>query len=243
MKAMIMAAGLGTRLKPFTASMPKALVPVGDIPMLQRVITRLRSGGVSDVIINLHHFGGQIREFCGKNNNFGINISFSDESERLLDTGGGLMKASDFFRDGNPFVVHNADVLSFTDLSRLRSVMEQSSPLAVLVCKPRKSSRMLIFDSSLVLCGWQNTTTGEIIMARECRNPVKLAFSGIQIIHPMIFDLVRFSGVFSLISLYLDLAAKYDIVAYPDEQPWFDLGTTESIKKAEEFMLMNPYYE
>lgn len=239
MKAMILAAGLGTRLGALTADKPKALVEVNGKPMLEHVVENLKSYGITEIIVNVHHFGGQIIDFLKQNNNFGIRIEVSNESDALLDTGGGLMKASYFFDDGKPFLVHNVDVLSRTDLHKLEIYHTHIKSLATLVIKKRETSRYLLVDKYQLLCGWKNTKTGEKIVVRYGEKLTEAAFSGIQILNPAIFKLCTKKGKFSLTELYLDLAAEHKIVVYNDCALWFDLGKPENIEEAEKSLFNN----
>lgn len=233
MKAMIFAAGLGTRLGPLTNSMPKALVEVNGKAMLEHVVEYLKSFGIRDVIINIHHFGNLIKEFITQKQQFGINIEISDESDELLDTGGGLLKAAHFFNDGRPFVAHNVDVLSKTDLNKVIEHHKQSAALATLVVKKRNTARYFLCDESGSICGWRNTKTGEEIIVKPANPVSEFAFSGIQIVDPKIFAVNKLTGKFSLTKMYLDLAGKYPIGTYKDDGLWFDLGKPENIIEAE----------
>ena len=162
MKAMVFAAGLGTRLRPLTDNMPKALVPVGGVPMLQHVILNLKRYGFEDIIVNIHHFGQQVMDFLAENGNFGISIHISDERGELLETGGGILKAREFFDDGEPFLVHNADVLTDLDLSEFYKFHLHNSADATLLTAERVTSRYLLLDNFNRLNGWINVKTGEV---------------------------------------------------------------------------------
>lgn len=233
MRAMLLAAGLGTRLKPFTDHHPKALAIVGGKTLLQRNVEYLIGNGVTDIIINVHHFSDQIIAALSGYNNFGINIQVSDESEEVLETGGGLLKARGFFKDNSPFILMNVDIL--TDLN-IRSMILQhisSKSLATLAVTNRKTSRYLLFDSDRQLCGWKNVKTGEQKISRESTDVEALAFSGIHIISPEIFPMVSLSGKFSMIELYLALAKTESIHAYDHTGSKFmDVGTPASIQEA-----------
>lgn len=226
MKAMILAAGLGTRLKPLTDKIPKALVSYEGQPLIEHVIKKLINHGFDEIIVNVHHFAGQITEYLRNKKKFGIRIEISDESDLLLDTGGGLKKAAWFFDDGNPFLVHNVDIISDTDLSALYKNHLDYQPIAMLSVRSRKSSRCLLFDESGILCGWKNFTTGQVIMPRKTENPpLEMAFNGIQILSTRIFDFMPDNEVFSLIDLYLNLAARENIRYYYDNSTsWIDAG-------------------
>lgn len=226
MKAMILAAGLGTRLKPLTDKIPKALVSVDGKPLLEHVIQKLKSHGFDEIIINVHHFAEQAIDYLEEQNNFGIKIEISDEREKLLDTGGGVKKASWFFDDGKPFLVHNVDIISDTDLTALYRQHLYSETIATLSVRERKSSRYLLFDDKYVLCGWKNITSGETKLPRLANSSFKeLAFSGIQILSPLILDLLPDKDVFSLIDLYLSIAANQKIMGMIDNSShWIDAG-------------------
>jgi NDP-sugar pyrophosphorylase family protein len=233
MKAMIFAAGLGTRLGFLTENKPKALVEVNGKPMLQHVVEYLQRYGIREIIVNVHHFGPLINDFIKQKASFGIHIEISDESNELLDTGGGLIKASHFFADGKPFVAHNVDVLSKTNLNEVLKAHEQSNALATLVVKNRSTARYFLSNTDGNICGWRNTKTGEEIIAKPSADYLEVAFSGIQIIDPKIFGCNTLSGKFSLTKMYLELAKAYTIATYKDEGLWFDLGKPENIKEAE----------
>jgi len=162
MKAMIFAAGLGTRLKPLTDSMPKALVPIGGKPLLQHIIEKLSNAGFKEIVINVHHFPEQIIRFLRDNDNFGLHIEVSDESDKLLDTGGGIRKASAFLKGDTPFLVHNVDILSNADLGKLYDSHTRQEEMATLLVSQRKTSRYLLFDEQYMLKGWINDSTDEV---------------------------------------------------------------------------------
>lgn len=193
MKAFVLAAGLGTRLKPWTLEHPKALVPVGGVPMLQRVIGRLRDEGFNDLTVNVHHFAGQIIDFL-KDTDFGVDVNISDESELLLDTGGGLLNASRFLHDGSsPVLVHNADILSDAPLAGIMSAHKYSGADISLVTSPRDSQRKLVFGENGELCGWHNLATDEYRPAGFDVSPGmhENAFSGIYVIGAEVFGVLR----------------------------------------------------
>lgn len=235
MKAMILAAGLGTRLKPLTDRIPKALVSVNGVTLLEIVLKRLIHAGYEEVIINLHHHGDQIRSFLDLHKNFGIRIECSDECNQLLDTGGGLQKASWFFDDGQPFLLHNVDILTDLDLSALRRTHMKNQPLATLAVRHRTSSRHLYFDSNYRLKGWTNHKTGEIKPAgTDLTNTEELAFSGIQILSPEIFKFMRQEGPYSMITLYTGLCREQPILGLVhDSGHWSDVGKPEELTAAE----------
>ena len=241
MKAMILAAGLGKRLKPFTDSHPKALAVVNGKTLLQRNIEYLAGFGIKDVIVNVHHFANQVKKFIAKNNGFGSNITISDESDALLETGGGLKKAGWFFTDSTlPFVVINVDVLTDMDLAAMIDEHKKLQPLATLAVTSRRTSRYFLFDEMPNLCGWKNEKTGEQKISREAREYSEKAFSGIHVISPKIFPLIKMSGLppgmnkFSMVDIYLELAKSHTITAFDHSNTKFiDVGKPESIVKAE----------
>lgn len=242
MKAMVLAAGLGTRLRPLTNTLPKALVPVNGTPLLEHVIQRLKFYGFCDIIINVHHFAGQIVEFLQQKQHFGVNIAISDERDKLLDTGGGLKKAAWFFDDGQPFLVHNVDILTDLDLSEfyrahLHAPHLQSQALATLAVRQRPTSRYVLFNQENLLCGWENRTTGErkIVRSTPEEELIPLGFSCLQVIQPEIFELLPEQEVFSITDAYLKLAAHHKIAAFRhDESLWMDVGRKDQLAKAEE---------
>jgi NDP-sugar pyrophosphorylase family protein len=236
MKAMIFAAGLGTRLYPFTANGPKALVEVGGKSLLQRAIEKVSAAGYTELVINIHHFGEQIIDFLKANHNFGISISISDERDQLLDTGGGILKASQWLKGNEPFLVYNVDVLSDIDLELFRKYHLHMGGIATLAVRKRQTSRYLLFNDELILSGWRNMNTGEEILARSCADSTLFAFSGIQLIEPAIFDLISESGRFPLIPLYLRLAKSIPIIGYHDHSSfWMDLGKPDQLLEAEKY--------
>ncbi len=202
MKGMILAAGLGTRLKPFTENHPKALLPINGKSLLQRNIAFLQSFGVNDIVVNVHHFAEQIISTLKENNGWGANIMVSDETDEVLETGGGLKKAGFFLQDAvEPFVLMNADMLTDLDLGAMKNLHTQSKVLATLAVTNRSTSRYLLFDDNNILCGWLNEKTGE----QKGKAGTKKAFSGIHIISPQIFKHIKEEGKFSMIDLYLRL--------------------------------------
>jgi NDP-sugar pyrophosphorylase family protein len=236
MKAMILAAGLGTRLRPLTDDRPKALVTVAGRTLLEITLCRLRSFGVSEVIINTHHFGDLIVEYLEANHNFGMRIEISRE-ETLLDTGGGLKRAAQFFLEpgrDEPFILHNVDVLSTIDLARMVQFHTRQGTLATLAVQERETSRYLLFDEQGQLCGRRNGRDGKDQLARPAKQLLPLAFSGIHILSPRIFAKMEEDGAFSIVNAYLRLAAQGEkIVAFrADESYWRDLGRPESILQA-----------
>jgi NDP-sugar pyrophosphorylase family protein len=225
-KALILAAGLGTRLKPFSDHHPKALFPVDGKTLLQHSIEHLKAYNITNIIVNVHHFADLIVGFLKANDNFGINITFSDETGELLDTGGGLKKCDWFFNDGQPFLVHNVDILSNLHLENLFQYHSHLGGLATLVVKDRETSRYFLFDDQLQLSGWENKKTGELRITRQQSGSVNpFAFSGIQVLNPEIFSLITESGKFSITDLYLRLSSQFPIFAYLDkDSSWHDAG-------------------
>ncbi len=235
MRAMVLAAGLGTRLRPLTNDRPKALVEINGRTLLEITLTRLRRFGIREVIINVHHFADAIVDYLAANNNFGMEIAISREEE-LLDTGGGLKKAAYFFLEQSadqPFLLHNVDVVSSIDLQRMIDFHRKTDALATLAVKPRDTSRRLIFDSRLQLCG-RIVGDEKPELVRTVSNGQSLAFCGIHVISPRIFALMKEEGAFSIIDSYLRLAQQGDkILGFrADEYYWRDVGTPESVIQA-----------
>jgi len=226
MKAMILAAGLGTRLKPLTDTIPKALVTVHGVTLLEQSLLHLKKSGINQVIINVHHFAGQIIDYLRMNGDFGIDIAISDESGELLDTGGGVKKASWFFNDADPFIVQNVDVISDIDLQKIVDYHIDKKSIATLVVKERETSRYFLFDDKLNLCGWENVKTGERVISGQTGVRLRqLAFSGIQVLDPGIFSFITETGKFSLTGMYLRLSAEHKIAGYVDKDSyWRDAG-------------------
>jgi NDP-sugar pyrophosphorylase family protein len=227
---MILAAGLGTRLRPVTDSIPKALVKVDGRTLLEGAILHLAEYGVKEIIVNVHHFAGQVVQYLHEKNNFGLDITISDESDQLLDTGGGLQKASGFFTGKDPFFVRNVDIISNLDLYRMMEYHRQSHALATLAVRKRETSRYFLFNRDHRLCGWKNLKTGEqILSVQSLANPEMLAFSGIQVVSPEIFNLITETGKFSLTALYLRLAKDQLIKGFIDDgSVWKDVGKDPS---------------
>lgn len=232
MKAMILAAGVGSRLRPLTDETPKALIDVGGAPMIERVIGRLASAGVTEVVVNLFHLGDRIVEFLASRGNFGLRIAFSRESE-LLDTGGGLKNAAWFFDDGRPFFVHNVDVLSDVDLQELLRFHRRVGALATLAVQRRSSARQLVFDRDGRLSGRISPEGAEWVRGSE-GEAEPLAFTGIQVIEPAIFPRMTETGAFPITRTYLRLAGEGErIIAFrADGRYWQDIGSPEKLEKA-----------
>ncbi len=233
MKAMIFAAGLGTRLRPLTENLPKALVEVDGMPLLEITIRRLKYFGIREVVVNIHHFGELILGFLEHHRYFGIDISISDERGLLLDTGGGLKKASAHFQ-GAPFLVHNVDILSSIDLRELYEAHLASGALATLAVRGRPGSRHLLFDKQGRLAGWRHNRTGEQRISRPAQEYEPLAFSGIYMLSPRIFQFMPEEPVFSIIDVFLEAAKRETLLAFRhDESLWLDVGKAKAMEKAE----------
>ncbi len=235
MKAMLFAAGLGTRLRPLTNNRPKALVEINGEPMLAIVIRRLKQAGVREMVINVHHFAEKIMQYVEKQHFFGIDIFFSHEKDQVLETGGGLKKVVSFFDDGSPFFVHNTDIISTIDLKALYAYHQSNNAIATLATRNRNTSRYLLFHQDTnELWGWQNVKTEETRWSR--RQSIifkKQAFSGIHVIDPRLFQFFSEEAKFSIIDTYLQAAKTERILAYPhDKDTWLDVGKPEMLEKA-----------
>jgi len=234
MKAMIFAAGIGSRLKPFTDHNPKALVEVNGKTLLEHSIRYLQRFGIYEVIINVHHFAAKIEDAVYEHDGYGSEITFSDERGELLETGGGLKKAAPFFAGENAFVVLNVDILTNLDLSKMIEAHHAANAIATLAVIKRDSSRHLLFDAGMNLCGWVNNNTKEERIARQVSPLAPFAFSGIQVLSPQVLKDMPFDGKFSLIDLYLYLAKDFTIKGYDHTGNLFiDVGKPGSIEKAE----------
>ncbi len=234
MKAMIFAAGLGTRLKPFTDNHPKALAVVNNKPLLQRNIEYLKGYGINEFVINVHHFPDQIIDFLKEHNNFGCKVNISNETDALLETGGGLKKASDYLKGNTPFLVMNVDMLTNLAVDKMIAFHNAGKALATLAVKRRETTRYFLFNDKNELCGWQNTKTGEEKIKRQEPDLTPKAFSGIHIIDPQIFDLIKQEGKFSMVDVYLDLCSKHTIKGFDHTNDiLLDVGKPESIQQAE----------
>lgn len=235
MKAMILAAGLGTRLRPLTNDRPKALVEVAGRTLLEITIARLKSVGVSEVIINVHHFGDMVVDYLRAHQNFGVRVEISRE-DVLLDTGGGLKKAAQFFLEGpdEPFFLHNVDVISNIDLQRMVEVHREQQALATLAVQDRMTSRYLLFDEAMQLSGRRLGREGTAEIVRGASRLDALAFSGIHVISPRLLSMVSEEGAFSIVPTYLRLAGQHErILGFrADGFYWRDLGNPESLKQA-----------
>ena len=230
-QAMIFAAGLGTRLKPLTDTMPKALVPVGGRPLLLHVIMKLKDSGFERIVVNVHHFAQQIIDYLAANQNFGLDIRISDESEKLLETGGGIKKALPLFDPHSPILIHNVDILSNVDLSQL------DVDVPTLVVSERKTKRYLQFDESMRLIGWKNIETGEV-KGREGRS---LAFSGIHVFHPSLFPLLNdWPERFPVMDFYLKVCAHHLVRGIEVKNlQLLDVGKLDTLEQAKSFIMHN----
>ena len=232
---MIFAAGLGTRLKPITNNKPKALATIHGTPLLEIVIRRLINYDFKEIIVNVHHYADLILDFLDFKNNFGVDIQISDEREKLLDTGGGLKKASWFLNDKKPFLVHNVDAITDVDLIDFYNYHVKKQALATLLVRHRPGSRFFLFNDQKRLCGWENVVTSEQILANHSEeNLEQIAFSCLHVIDPKIFSMIQEDGCFSIIDVYLRLAKNYNLYGYLDDHSyWLDVGTPEKLEKGE----------
>ena len=232
MKAMIFAAGLGTRLRPLTNDRPKALVEFKGRPLLEHTIEKLRTADVNHVIVNVHHFADKVIDFLNSKN-FGVKISISDERDELLDTGGGLRKAAQLL--GNePFFIHNVDILSDIDLSKMMKNHIKSDAIATVAVRKSDADRYFVQNNENQLCGWGNNTTGEKIISRTVDVLEKVAFTGIHIVSGKLFEYIKPEGAVSIIDAYLKAAEKENILCYSsDNNKWIDVGTPEALKQGE----------
>lgn len=252
MRAMIFAAGLGTRLKPLTDTLPKALVPLAGKTLLQWQIERLKAAGITDIVVNVHHFPDMIINYLRENDNFGCRIAVSDERDMLLETGGGLRKAKELLTSSpnsliasSPILICNVDILSNIDLPTLLQAYNPEE-MGVVVVSPRETQRYLLFDETNRLCGWTNIATGEVRPASLASSPnsliaSRLAFSGMQVLNPRIFDVMdkvvaEKGDKFSLIDLYLSIAEKEILRAFiPENYRMMDVGKIAQLSEAESF--------
>ena len=235
-KAMIFAAGLGTRFKPFTNSHPKALAPVNKKSLLQRNIEYLHQYGITNVVVNVHHFAEQIINAVQKNNGWGSNIIISDETNEVLETGGGLLKAKSLLEGTEPFITLNADILTNVNIDKLLTYHKEQNALISFGVTNRKTSRYFLFDEDNRLCGWRNTKTGEERISINKPGLIEKAYSCVVIFQPEIFSLIKQTGKFSLVDVYLSLAADHKIMGYDHTGDLFvDVGKPESVAEAEKY--------
>ncbi len=245
MKALLLCAGLGTRLRPLTDDRPKALVEINGKSLLERNCRRLGAFGIMDIVVNIHYFASQIILHLKKESNFGLNIQCSDEQEALLDTGGALLKAKDLLLEmGNanePILICNVDVLTDLNLNAMLRYHQSNRAMVTMAVRKRKTSRYLRFDEGKQLCGWRNVKSGAIKESRKSDSDlIDYGFSGIHIVSPKVFALMmakNYRGKFSIIDFYLDIAQDQKVLAY-DHTPthWLDVGKLPAIPKAEQLV-------
>lgn len=234
MKALILAAGVGTRLKPLTDTVPKALLSIAGFTLLEIVIRRIAGAGIKSLVINVHHFSGQIIDFLRSHNNFGLDISISDETDCLLDTGGAIKKAGEFLQGTESVLVHNVDILSDLNFNELIACHEKNGALITLAVKDRPTSRSLIIDASGRLCGWEYPDKKVSILTRENRKGLKTtAFSGVYVFSNKLFDKFPDEAVFGFMPWILNLASVEQISTW-DQSPsfWYEAGRPDSIALA-----------
>lgn len=234
-KALIFAAGKGTRLKPFTDNHPKALAVVNNVPLLERNIKFLQNYGINDFVINVHHFGEQIIEFLQEKENFGAKIEISDEKNELLETGGGLVFAKKYLENEENFLIMNADILTDLNISEFVKFHLSHQNVATLAVSDRVSSRKLMFNEDMILKGWVNKTTGETKLSEFNKNFKELAFSGIHCVNSSIFDKIKRIGKFSIMEEYLDLMFENHIQGFQHNAKLIDVGRPESVVEAEKY--------
>lgn len=234
MKAMIFAAGKGTRLRPFTDHHPKAMMEVNGIPLIERNIHYLQSFGINDFVINLHHFGEQIVDFLKEKNHFGAQIEFSQEKDQLLETGGGLIFAKKLLDQEEDFLIMNADILTDMNITDFVNFHREQNSLVTLAVSNRKSSRKLLFDNEMILKGWMNMDTGEERLAGFNNNYKKLAFSGIHCVDSQFFNHITRTGKFSIMEEYLDLMMTEEIYGFEHSAKLVDVGRPKSVLEAEQ---------
>ena len=243
-QAMIFAAGLGTRLKPLTDTMPKALVRIGGEPLIKHVVLRLKEAGFQRIVVNVHHFAQQIIDYLKENEHFGLDIRISDETEQLLETGGGIKKARDLFDPHSPVLIHNVDILSNVDLTAFYDHACSSGAEATLLVSERQTKRYLLFDDEYRLVGWTNKETGEVKSPHnwvkdELQSLQMLAFSGIHVFSPALFPMMdQWPDRFPIIDFYLKACATHPLSGYvADNLRMIDVGKLDSLQQAEEFLL------
>ncbi len=230
---MIFAAGLGTRFKPWTDKHPKALAEVHGKSLLQRNVEYLQQYGITNVVVNVHHFAGQIVEAIEKNKGWGSTITISDETDEVLETGGGIKKAAHLFT-ADTIVIINVDILTDLDLGKLIAWHQQENPVSTLAVTNRTTSRYFLFNDANTLCGWRNTKTGEEKIARTTATYIPKAFSGIHVISKQLLSLIKREGKFSMVDVYLDLAKTYTIKGFDHSGSRFiDVGKPDSVAQAE----------
>ncbi len=237
MKAMIFAAGKGTRLRPITDTVPKAMVIVGGKPLLEWLLLKMAASGIRDVVVNVHYLSEQVIDFISRKPVQGLNIQISDETDLLLDTGGGLKKAAPMLQGNEPILIHNVDILSSLDFRQFEKVFLEASVPAMLAVKDRQTTRKLEFSDEGLLRGWINESTGEHISVNDFQGQVRrFAFSGISVVSAEFPLLMRESGVFGFIPACLTLARNIKIKKYDASHEWLDVGKPEVLQKAEQFV-------
>lgn len=235
MKALIFAAGKGTRLKPFTDHHPKALMPVNGVPLLERNIKYLQRFGIRELVINIHHHGQQIVDFLKNNDNFGAKIEISDETHELLETGGGLLFARKFLENSEDFLIMNTDILTDLELSGFIDFHQVNQNFITLAVSSRESSRKLLFNDQMILRGWMNVQTGEQRLAEFNKGFRALAFSGIHCVNSKILGEIKRRGKFSIMEEYLDMMFTEKICGYEHHSILVDVGRPESVIEAEKY--------
>ena len=233
MKAMIFAAGMGTRLQPFTDNHPKALAQVNGVPLLERNIKYLQSYGINDFVINIHHFGGQILAFLAENDNFGANIEISNESDELLETGGGLLFAKRFLENEKNFLIMNVDILTDLNITNFINIHELKGGMVTLAVSDRESTRKLMFNDKMYLKGWKNLITNKKTVVGGIFKLRELAFSGVHCVNSEIFTKITRTGKFSIMDEYLDMMKDDIIIGYQHTANLIDVGKPESVAEAE----------
>ena len=233
MKAMIFAAGMGTRLQPFTDNHPKALAQVNGVPLLERNIKYLQSYGINDFVINIHHFGGQILAFLAENDNFGANIEISNESDELLETGGGLLFAKRFLENEKTFLIMNVDILTDLNITNFINIHELKGGMVTLAVSDRESTRKLMFNDKMYLKGWKNLITNKKTVVGGIFKLRELTFSGVHCVNSEIFTKITRTGKFSIMDEYLDMMKEDIIIGYQHTANLIDVGKPESVAEAE----------
>ncbi|WP_244828598.1 nucleotidyltransferase family protein [Carboxylicivirga sediminis] len=233
---MIFAAGLGTRLRPLTNQLPKALAPFNGQPLLGHAINSLKGLGIERIVVNVHHFATQIIDYI-ESNDWWTEVLISNESDELLDTGGGLLRAQSLFIPNKSILVRNVDIVTSTNLESFIYSHQQNANDATLMVKNRNTSRYLQFNNDMQLCGWRNAKTSEHIEVLACDHIKEMAFSGIHMIEPHLLDKLGGKRVFSIIKAYLQLAQDMQIRGFSvaDDDAWFDVGTIEKLRQAEQY--------
>ena len=230
---MIFAAGMGTRLQPFTDNHPKALAQVNGVPLLERNIKYLQSYGINDFVINIHHFGGQILAFLAENDNFGANIEISNESDELLETGGGLLFARRFLENEKTLLIMNVDILTDLNITNFINIHELKGGMVTLAVSDRDSTRKLMFNDKMYLKGWKNLTTNKKTVVGGIFKLRELAFSGVHCVNSEIFTKITRTGKFSIMDEYLDMMKEDIIIGYQHTANLIDVGKPESVAEAE----------